>query len=268
MSHGEPASLRDGLERWAQAAVSEGWVEQWAKGAIYPSEMVFFLARCEAAGIDCVVESGRQDGFSTIVLGEYARRRGAKVFSIDYEQDEERAARCRERLAGYPELALMKGDANVLLEQIVRAETGSRIALLVDGPKGFWALALMFACSAHPAVGLLALHNLEAGQATTTMLEALSPEPLFHEAWTESAGPAWRALMAAELELCWQRIGAEQQPSTLGTIAVSDRLRPRLAGAWHRGFRLFQPPILRLGWRMGMFRATGWLIALSFRFLR
>ena len=264
---GAPVGFVENLEAWARIALSKGWVEQWVEGAIYPSEMVFFLTRCEQSEVASVIESGRQDGYSTAILGEYARRRGARVFSVDYEHDAARAARCRRRLAAYPELRLLRGDANTMLVQLVRQEAPRRTALLVDGPKGFWALALMFACAAYGSVTAIALHNLGPQQPATPYLEGLAPEPLYYEELLDNTGDAWRELKTAEDRFCAKSARGALVHSSLGVMVLSGRLRHRLVWAVHPGFKLFQPPLVRLGWALGMFRATGWLFTLSFRFL-
>src|SRR5712691_8115121 len=69
------------MERWARIALDDDWVGSWLEGAIFPTEIVFFLASCEANGIRYIIESGRQDGYSTRILGEYARRTGVLVTS-------------------------------------------------------------------------------------------------------------------------------------------------------------------------------------------
>ncbi len=267
IENGASGGLVGRAEYWARIALSKGWVEEWVQGAIYPSEMVFFLARCEQSNVASVIESGRQDGFSTAILGEYARRRGVRVFSIDYEQDADRAARCRERLAVYPELHLLRGDANTLIGQLVRQEAPRRTALLADGPKGFWALALMSAAAAQGSVTAIALHNLGPRQPATPYVEGLAPEPLYYEESLDNPGSAWRELKSAEDRFCAKSAQGALSHSSLGVMVLSDSVRHRLAWAIHPGFKLFQPPLVRLGWGLGLFRATGWLFSLSFRFL-
>lgn len=257
------------LEKWAGVALSLGWVKAWVEGAIFPREMVFFLARCEEIGIRCIVESGRQDGYSTAILGEYARQQGIRVYSIDYEEDRERARRCRERLRGYPELDLLTGDATVLLGQVVRAQKDGPLAILVDGPKGFWAMSLMFASAGHDWVRLLALHNLADGEPARRLFEGLADGPTFYEGIAGKAGGLWEELARAEVAFCTAAgAGRSLERSSLGVMHVSGEVRTRLVSIVHPQFRLYQPPLVRSGWRLGLYRLTSYLFWLSVRLWR
>jgi hypothetical protein len=251
------------LEKWSEIGLKLDWPNRWVEGAIYPREMVFFLARCESLGIRCIVESGRQDGYSTEILGEFARRCGATVYSVDYEAEEERARKCRQRLRKYPELNLLKGDANVLVSRTTRSHE-EPTAILMDGPKGFWAMSLMFAAAARSSVKLLALHNLDVGSRTRNMFERLADEPAFYESWQGTNQPYWAALAKAEIEHA-TKLGAGRslEKSSLGVMTVSEPVRSRLIKAFHPGFKLYQPPLVRMGWSLGLYRPTSLLFTVS-----
>jgi hypothetical protein len=140
---------------WAERVRSLG--APWFRGAIFPSEMVAFLAACDRAGIDAIVESGRQDGYSTAVLGDYAAVRGVPAVSIDLPSTPERGQRTRARLAGAP-VELVDGNALLLLGEVVPAGA-RRVALLVDGPKDEVANRLLLAASARLPVALIGFHG-------------------------------------------------------------------------------------------------------------
>ncbi len=255
------------LEKWAKIALAEGWVERWIEGAIFPSEMVFFLARCEECRITCFVESGRQDGYSTWILGQYARLERGRAYSIDHEADAERAERCREWLKDYPEVNLLTGDATLLLDKVVRKERESPLAILVDGPKGFWAMSLMFACARYKWVKLLSLHNLAHGDATRKYFKSLADEPVFYEEFMSMAPASWQQLKRAEVEFCSMHGGGRSlEHSSLGVMHVTDRVRSRLLSAFHSKFMLYQPRLIHLGWKLGLHKPMSYLFTLSHRF--
>lgn len=127
--------------------------------AIYPSEMAYFLYVCDKAGIDCIIESGRDQGYSTAVLAAYGQLRNKRVISIDIEMDRRVAAACRQRLSRYPRLELIAGDSFRILPQLLKNERG-RIALLIDGPKLHEAIYLSAASCAYGTVAVVAHHNV------------------------------------------------------------------------------------------------------------
>jgi predicted O-methyltransferase YrrM len=127
---------------------------------IFPSEMAFFLLRCQQVGIDSIIESGRGEGYSTSVLAAFGESRGIAVFSIDWEIDPPMAARCRQRLARFPRLELVVGSAFDELPSLLCRAPG-QIALLIDGPKYDEAIYLSAAAAAYGRVRIIAHHNMD-----------------------------------------------------------------------------------------------------------
>src|SRR5512140_2024640 len=125
-------SLAVNAERWATVALERDWVAGWVEGAIFASEMVYFLAACDTERIATIIESGRQDGYWTRILGEYARITGTKVHSIAIEWDKARAEACRRSLEGLP-IELHSGDAFSLVPTLLARAPRSPTALLLDG---------------------------------------------------------------------------------------------------------------------------------------
>jgi len=261
--------LLDSVNRWADVAIRQAWAPEWVDGAILPREMVYFLARCEVNDIDVVIESGRQDGYSTKILGEFIKDKpNMKVFSIDWEDDAERARRCRERLSKYERLSLLKGDANRLFPELLRQNQGRRVALIVDGPKGFWALSLIFASLRFPEVRLVSLHNLSPGTAYREFLEKAIAKPLFYERHGVTSDTFTR-LGSEEIPMVDNvRAGRGRDESTLGVIEVDDQVRTFARGAFDRRFKLFQPCLVGLGWQLGADWPVSKLFSLSFRLWR
>lgn len=259
--------LSELLDKWSEVALASGWVEDWVEGAIFPCEMVFFLAHCEQSDIKCIIESGRQDGYSTKILGEYASRKGARIYSIDYEEDYERAQKCLKRLTLYPEVNLLKGDANILLGKLVSVNNIGNLAILMDGPKGFWAMSLIFANSGYRWVKLLALHNLVENETAKNFFQSYSDEAVFYEDFSINSNGPWIKLRNTEIGFCAQREAKRSlYKSSLGVMRIPDRGHFRLVSAYHKKFRLFQPLLVHCGWRLGLYHLTAYLYSISFRF--
>jgi hypothetical protein len=260
-------TLYDAAERWAGLALELGWAGDWVEGAIFPAEMVFFLASCEVASIGTIIESGRQDGYSTRILGEYGRRMGTGIVSIDYEEDAERGRRCRERLAAYP-IDLHIGDAFELIGRLMAEATAQPIALLVDGPKGMPALAVVAAAATDPKVALISMHNQEPGTPYRKLLEKVAQAPLFYEDVIGPGGPFWQALRAEETARYGSIAARPLDASSLALLRVGPAERARFARLGGPGFRLYQPALLREVWRARLYRWAPALVSLSYRIFR
>lgn len=263
---GNGEALINSLHRWSHVALAQRWADKWVDGAILPREMVYFLARCDANAIDTIIESGRQDGYSTQILGEFMKDKPhMRVYSIDWEEDPERARRCRERLAHYERLTLKNGDANFLIPELLRENRGRRVGLLVDGPKGFWAVSLLFASLRFEEVKLIALHNLAVGTGYREFLESVIEKPLFYERYGIGS-EVWTTLGHQEVPVVEGiRPGWGMNESTLGVIEVTDEVRRTARKVGDKRFRLFPPCLVGLGWKMGADWLVSKLFSLSFR---
>jgi hypothetical protein len=243
--------LSDAMERWAGVALDEKWVGEWMPGAIFPREMVFFLASCETAGVVNIVESGRQDGYSTELIGYYARSRGGLAHSVDLEADGARAARCRERLAGNQNLILLKGNSVAFFGPILTGERAAPTSLLVDGPKGYLAISMLLGAAGFRWVRLGAIHNLNPGSAERETFVRLSPGPHFHEELYGRIGDNWEALGAEEKAVCGGRQeGRSVEQSSLGVMGFEGLNRRRLVMMMHPRFGTWQPVRFFVKWRL------------------
>jgi hypothetical protein len=254
-------TLADRMEHWSRAALAQDWIGAWREGAIFPCEMVFFLARCDEDGVQVVVESGRQDGISTAILGAWAARGGGRVHSVDLEEDAARAAACRARLAHLP-LDLVRGNAFVEVPRLVHAARAPT-ALLIDGPKGWPALAVAYGLASVRSLQLVSLHNLTPGGSWRAQFQALAGPGAFYEQ-SAGGGEAWRTLRAAEAE---RLLGSARslEESSLGVMAVGRAGRGRLVRRAGLAFGLSQPPLLAAGWSLGAFGVTRYLFSISAR---
>lgn len=244
----------------------DGYVDQWVEGAILPCEMAFFLARCITQDVSVVIESGRQDGYSTEILGRWAKRSGRRLVSIDLEQDSARAAACRQRLLHLP-IELVKGSAYEEFGRWSDRLRGSRVGFLVDGPKGWPAISMM-AAGLSDNVGLMAIHNLTVGSKERDFLEECGGAEVFYEGALPEPGPRWRELREREISV-QTRAGAagSSDVSSLGVLVLNSERRRRVRGALRPEFGLHQPRIVKAFWSVGAYRATTKLYGLSFRLL-
>lgn len=131
-------------------------------GAIFPSEMAFFLHSCDGAGVAAIIESGRQDGYSTAVLGRFGDEHALPVISIDIELDPQRAQDARVRLGRYESLKILLGNSYRLIAKFLRT-LPAPVALLIDGPKEHDAIYLSSAAAAYGPIALVGHHNTEPG---------------------------------------------------------------------------------------------------------
>lgn len=238
----------DELNRWSEMILDLKLVDEWCEGAIFPREMAFFLARCSATGVKRIVESGRQDGYSTRVLGEFGRRTGVEIISIDYEEDKPRAERCRQRLSHLP-VTMIAGNAFSEIGRTLQAST-KKTALLVDGPKNWGAVSILCAAAFFPQVAILAMHNLDVGFKTRRFFAGLSSEPVFYEKFLCDSvnGGAWEKLGEKECRLVEEWAAARSGLSTIGVVALTEDNRRRIAGSADPHFRTYSPAFIRWAW--------------------
>jgi hypothetical protein len=236
------------LDEEARRLIDSGLAAQWIRHAILPSEMAFFLAQCNEQNITYVVESGRQDGYSTEVLGRWASEKGARVVSIDTGFLPDRDAASKVRVQSLP-VDCRNGDAFDAVGKALFEANGRRTALLIDGPKRWPALMLLSAASCQPHVRVLALHNLDPGSNIREW--ATSNEFRFYEDFA-SASPTWQQLLAIGRE-CRLHVPEENadQVSLLG-VRSNGRTLP-----WHRHFGFGHPILVSALWRSGAYGTGG-----------
>lgn len=181
---------------WADRIRS--WSLDWETG-IYPGEMAAFLALCDHAGVVTIVESGRGlHAYSTQVLGGYAEQTGARVVSIDMETDSAAAAHCRARLARYPSVTCLAGDAFEVFPDAMSLAAGPA-ALLLDGPKDFGANRLSLTASLLYPISVIGHHNADPGTEWTEQFARLFPGAFHYETLADDS-PRWREFKAWERE--------------------------------------------------------------------
>jgi predicted O-methyltransferase YrrM len=161
------------------------------------SEMLLFCALSRHLGVGTVIESGRARGNSTQVLAEYfAGPGGASVCSVEYFKYTEDSLIALRRLGGrYPNLRLLFGDAFVLLPRLcARARP---CAVLIDGPKGKYALQLAARLLRDGAVRAAFIHDSHLDTEIRPVMERLYPRTFssdhgdFVAAFSSLDGPCW-----------------------------------------------------------------------------
>ncbi|ABD06243.1 hypothetical protein RPB_1533 [Rhodopseudomonas palustris HaA2] len=259
------SALRDAAEVTAELVLN-GYVEKWVEGAIFPSEMAFFLAKCMVEGVTTVVESGRQDGYSTEILGDWASRDGRRIISIDLEDDAARAAACRRRLSPWP-IELIKGSAYEQFGRWTKRTPDGPVGFLADGPKGWPAISMMAAATTD-RVRVVALHNLTIGSGERALFEQIGGKQAFYEHAIVAPGPRWTELRNREMNFA---SAADAQRSldvsSLGVLSLDADRRGMFRGLWRPEFGLHQPAAVRTLWNLGLAVASTKLYGLSFRLL-
>lgn len=147
-----------------------------AKG-IFNSEMLLVCAMAEHLGVKRVIESGRARGHSTIVLSRYfAHESDFKIDSIEYSKYTEDAIIAMKRLAGNRNLGLLFGDSFDLLPGLVSKEP---CVVLIDGPKGRWAVLLACVALRNPNVKAVFIHDTHKNSDYSELIMELFPHILF-----------------------------------------------------------------------------------------
>jgi hypothetical protein len=162
------------------------------------SEMLLFCALSRSLGVGVVIESGRARGNSTQVLAEYfAGPEGARVLSVEYFKYTEDSLIALRRLEGrHPHLALLFGDAFILLPRLC-ARSGP-CTVLIDGPKGKYALQLAARLLRNPGVRAAFIHDSHLDTDVRPAIDTLFPRtyssdrPEFVSAFRSLDDPCWQ----------------------------------------------------------------------------
>lgn len=119
------------------------------KGMFY-SEVFLFLQACARQEVQIIIESGVKLGMSTALL-----RAGFDGELISIE------------ISGAPPaiegVDFIQGDSRKVIPRVLAESIGSRIAILIDGPKGAAALDMMWDLMCWPSIRLIGIHDLPSG---------------------------------------------------------------------------------------------------------
>lgn len=116
--------------------------ETYEARGILNSEMLTVLSLIDDLDIDIIIESGRARGQSTYILAKYLQQSKVEIHSIELNRDSD-AWFAEQRLASFDNVNLYYGDSNYLIGKILKNYPNKKVALLIDGPKGYTALKLL-----------------------------------------------------------------------------------------------------------------------------
>lgn len=192
---------------------------------IFHSELLAFVSIASTLGCDQIIESGRARGQSTEVIGRFFNRQGVRFESIEFDRWSPDVQTAAARLADLEgSITLHFGDA---VKLVPRLADGSSIIVLIDGPKGFEALALAGVALGIPAVKAVAIHDLpQDSQAERHLTEDcglatwFTDEPDFVDRFQQLDDPCWQALKAIPETADWApyRRGTQSKRSYSSTL--------------------------------------------------
>lgn len=136
---------------------------QWIPGAMYPPELDWLKHNIVSAGIDTLIECGRQDGASALWM--YENLPNVEIYSIDLDDRPSIAQSSVQRLK-HTSVNAISGNIFDVVPQIVRAKRNSKIAIIEDAVKGWPGLCLLSSMIFYPNVRLIAQHNVHIGHFT------------------------------------------------------------------------------------------------------
>ncbi len=261
--------INEAAEFAAKMILDGGYVERWVEGCIFPSEMAFFIATCEVNKVLNVLESGRQDGYSTEILADWASRAPDRhIISIDLEVEVERAKACRARLQKWKSLELIAGNAYAEFGRAAKKLTKNsfrKTAFLVDGPKRAPAISMM-AAAMSDSVCVIASHNLIVGSQEYEFFHSLGGDTIFFEHALTRPGPHWRALREREVSHAIANASARSvELSSIGVLVVDRAIRKTIENTRGPAYGLHQPYLVKALWRMGTYGLTPKLYGISQR---
>jgi predicted O-methyltransferase YrrM len=174
---------------------------------IFFSELLFLWATVGELQPRQVVESGRARGLSTAALAKLFPM--CRIVSVEFEPDHPDAAFAEQTLAAAPNIALLYGNANALLPELLLPGD----VALIDGPKGMGAVVLALRALATGKPEAVFIHDMYKGQAAREVLDRRVPEVFF------SDDPAFVARFRHLDELVWSDKRRSRQDEKYGDIA-------------------------------------------------
>lgn len=142
-------------------------------GGIWESEMFLFYAATQPRAPAQILESGRARGKSTLMLARCFPN--ARIVSIEFERESSNAAAAEAKLREYPNVELLYGDSRQILPK--RLQSGD--AVLIDGPKGFRAVALALELLRTEKPAVVFVHDFPAGAPWRKFVERHWPQAFF-----------------------------------------------------------------------------------------
>ena len=206
--------------------------EPYEERGIPHSEMALIIDTCRRLGIEVFIESGRARGQSTYMLAKYLPN--VAIHSIDARPGHPDEAVARERLKGFANVTLYHGDGTQALPVLVKRSAPRKTAVLCDGPKGLFAVAVIEKCLRDPHVLAGFAHDMrpiDHGRPSPyrAAAQAVFPGAFFSDDPEYVAATSW---MDAKVVEANGPVGPKQQAEfgsygpTLGVFLQSPTARP------------------------------------------
>lgn len=229
-------------------------IDAWLPGAMFPSELSWLLESVVDQGCTAVVECGRQDGVSTELLGRYLTPRKIKLYSIDFDDNADRARQSRERVKDLM-VECVSGDIHAQAPQLLNRLKGKRVCIVQDGPKGWEGLTTILAASQLEQVVLIAQHNLHLGHKSRELFQFLDPRPAFvDESARKDVYASLRTLEMKEFEK--KTPNRQLDHTSLGVMPINTFQREKLAHSFDLmkgSYGLWNPKTVYEAWKKGDF---------------
>jgi hypothetical protein len=161
------------------------------------SEMLLFCAMSKHLGAAHVLESGRARGNSTEILARFfAPTPGVRVFSVEnLKYTEDSVIATRRLYKRHANLSLLYGDSFAVLPDLCSRRVPCTV--LIDGPKGKYALQLASVLLAEEQVKAVFIHDSHKDTEHRPAIESLYPETF------SSDDPAFVGAFGSLDEPCW-----------------------------------------------------------------
>jgi len=104
-------------------------------GSLDPSEIYSIIYLLKKNKINLVIESGRQYGYSTYIIGKYCNINNIKFYSIDAGWNKNIDLKSKRTLSRI-KVKYVLGNFFFVIKKILDSHRYEKIALIVDGPKG------------------------------------------------------------------------------------------------------------------------------------
>jgi len=132
--------------------------------AIFPSEMFLFYCEVKRIDVDHIIESGIGYGGSTSYLDRLFPE--TLITSIDRGSVEQTRAL-------HPRIDFVIGDGRFEIEWQIAKSKAKRLAILIDGPKGWIAVKLAERLLTKKNVKIVAVHDLQSDKQSLALLPSV-----------------------------------------------------------------------------------------------
>ena len=145
---------------------------------IINSELLLFCSIVKEEGITSIIESGRTRACSTEIIGKFFQNTNVKIKSIEFDQKSEDTDVALKKLENVNNAELLFGDSFKVIPTVMGEE---KTAMIIDGPKGLYALKLAFeSLINYPNLSHVFLHDMHKdGYIARPIIEKFFPESTF-----------------------------------------------------------------------------------------